>query len=159
MSLLHMLDALSETQLGVFMRDSSWAFATVEMIHLIAMALLGGMVLFVDLRLLNVSLTSQPARTVARDLLPYTASATIVMLATGLLLWMAGPVHYWLNAPFRVKMLLFLLALLVHFGLLVRVSRADDLRGDSPRWHGAAAVLSLLFWCGTGIAGRAIGYF
>jgi hypothetical protein len=44
--------ALSHTPLGQYMQNSRWGFAVVEAIHLLGLAVLGGVILVVDLHLL-----------------------------------------------------------------------------------------------------------
>ena len=46
--------ALGETPLGLFMRDSSWAFATTESAHLLALAVVGGAVTLLGLAALGL---------------------------------------------------------------------------------------------------------
>jgi hypothetical protein len=45
--------------LGTMVRDSIWQFAAVEAVHLLALAVIGGAVLIVDLRLLGLTLQRQ----------------------------------------------------------------------------------------------------
>ena len=141
------------------MRDSTWAFAIVEIIHLIALAFFGGSILFVDLRLLGLNFTSQPAGRIAREFLPITLGGVSVMFISGALLLSSRPMRYYYNTPFRIKMWLFFIAVIVHFVLQVGMSRQNTGPDRSPAWLKAVAVLSLLLWSGVGISGRAIGYF
>jgi len=60
--------ALGQSALGRYMQTSVWGFAVVEAIHLLAIAVLGGSVLIIDLRLLGVILRKEPARVLSRDL-------------------------------------------------------------------------------------------
>ena len=141
------------------MRDSTWAFAVVEIVHLIVLAIFGGAVLFTDLRLLNVSFRSVPAPVMAREMLPLTSGGAVCMFLTGALLLISGPTRYYYNTPFWIKMWLFAIAVIVHFILQIRVARmeSEDDRATLARKIFAAA--SLLLWAGVGVSGRAIGYF
>jgi len=51
----------------VAMRSSPWLFPVIATIHLMGLALIGGAVLVVDLRLLWLGLRSQPVAGLARD--------------------------------------------------------------------------------------------
>ena len=50
-----------DSALGVTIRESVWMFPIIEAVHLLALALIGGAVLIVDLRLAGLVLRSQPA--------------------------------------------------------------------------------------------------
>lgn len=158
MSLLVLLHWLAKTHLGGYMRDSTYAFAVVEIVHLLALAVFGGAVLMVDLRFLGFGFKSQSISQVAKELLPLTAGGVIAMSISGALLFMGGPVRYYRNPAFKLKMILFLIALIFHFVLqFVAARRKKPAVGDSLRLR-LSAVLSIALWSAIGLAGRAIGY-
>jgi hypothetical protein len=146
MSLLPLFEWLGRSLLGAFMQRSSYAFAAAEMLHLLGLAGLGGGVLMINLRVLGLGLTVEPAARLAKELLPYLAGCLATMAATGLMLVAAEPEKCYYNAAFRVKMALLVCA--VVFSALAQ-----------RRWleRKAVAVISLLLWVGVGLAGRAIG--
>ena len=86
MSLLPIFQWLAGTRLSEAMAASKWAFATVEMVHLLSLALLGGTVLMVDLRLLGLRLRRRPADEVARELSPFSAVSLVVLVISGVFL-------------------------------------------------------------------------
>jgi hypothetical protein len=159
MSFLPFFHWLAHTPLGIAMRDSTWGFAIVEIGHLITLAVFGGAILFVDLRLLGWALPSYPAPLVAREFLPITLGGVIVMFASGFLLLASGPMRYYYNTPFRVKMGLFFIALIFHFAMQISIARRDPQSDRETIWRKGAAALSLALWAAIGISGRAIGYF
>jgi hypothetical protein len=159
MSFLSFFHWLAHTSLSIALRDSTWGFATIEIVHLITLAFFGGAVLFVDLRLLGLSLKSQPAPIVAREFLPITGGGVIVMLITGSLLLASGPMRYYYNTPFRIKMWLFFIALFFHFAMQISIARRNPDTDRETSLRKVGGVLSLLLWATIGIAGRAIGYF
>ena len=59
---------LEATVIGTTVRQSLWLFPVIECIHLLALALLGGTVLVVDMRLLGFGLRFQPYAELARKL-------------------------------------------------------------------------------------------
>jgi hypothetical protein len=158
MSLLSLCHWLATSRIGILMRDSTWDFAIVEIGHLLALAIFGGAVLAVNLRFLGLGFKTQPASRVARELLPLTGGGVLVMLLSGFLLLANGPVRYYYNPAFRIKMILFVLALLFHFALQIAVARRTAGQERSPVWLKAGAAFSLLLWFSIGLAGRAIGY-
>jgi putative copper export protein len=159
MSFLTVFHWLAHTHVGIAMRDSTWAFAIVEIIHLLALAVFGGAILLLDLRLLGIGFTSQSAPEVSREFLPTTVIGVIVMTITGALLLSSGPMRYYYNTPFRIKMELFFIAVFVHFILQFKVARCDPEQDRSTLARKTASIVSMLLWASIGIAGRAIGYF
>jgi len=67
MSLLPFFQWVSTTSLSQAISTSPWAFAVTESMHLLALSVIGGAVLIVDLRLLGLGLRSQSVAQVARD--------------------------------------------------------------------------------------------
>jgi uncharacterized membrane protein len=157
MSVLHLFQWLNRTSFSIFIRRSTWGFAIIEMIHLLALASLGGVILIVDLRLLGIGLRRQRVSQVARELLPLLLGSLAVMLVSGLLLVATGPLRYYYSPWFRLKMTLLFLAVLFYFTLHSIVLRpAND--DASSFWSKVAALISLTLWLGVGLAGRAIGF-
>jgi len=128
----------------------------VEMAHLIALALLGGAVLFVDMRLLGVTLKGQSARLIERDLSRILIGSLTVMVLTGIALLSEEAGKCYFSPAFRWKMLLLGAAVLFYFTLHRWALLRTDM--DVPNlWSRTAAVVSLALWLGVGVAGRAIG--
>lgn len=138
------------------MQTSKWGFAIVEMAHLIALALLGGTVLIVDLRLLGVVLKGESARTIGRDLSRVLIFSLVVMILTGIALLSEEAGKCYFSPAFRWKMTLLASAILFYFTLHRRALLHTD-KGIPNFWSRAAAIVSLTLWLGVGIAGRAIG--
>jgi hypothetical protein len=138
------------------MQTSRWGFAIVEMVHLLALAVLGGSVLIVDLRLLGVILKGESAHEIGRDLsrVLLCSLAVMVMSGTAMLSEEAGKCYY--SPAFRWKMVLLASAIVFYFTLHRRALLYTD-TGTPNLWSRMAAVISLMLWLGVGIAGRAIG--
>jgi hypothetical protein len=157
MSLLDFFERLQYSPLLVAMRSSSWIFPIIASLHLMGLALLGGAVLIVDLRLLGFGLRSQPLAQIACDAERWLLVSLAVLLPTGILQFMcfAATKYYYLTA-FWVKIAALLLALLFTFAVRRRVARADETR-TNPVWNKLVAVVSLSLWSTVAIAGRLIG--
>jgi hypothetical protein len=138
------------------MQTSRWGFALTEMVHLVALALLGGAVLIVDLRLLGVILKSQPIRLIGRDLGRILLASLVVMVLTGIALLSEEAGKCYFSAAFRWKMALLTAAIVFYFSAHHRaVLHADEVASNI--WTRSTAVVSLALWLGVGIAGRAVG--
>jgi len=148
--------ALAHSPLGHAMQTSRWAFAVVEMVHLLGLAVLGGSVLIVDLRLLGVILKGESAITISRELSRLLIGSLLVMVLSGIALLSeeAGKCYY--SPAFRWKMALLAAAVIFYF-TLHRQAILCTRRGTLKLWPRIAALVSLLLWLGVGVAGRAIG--
>ena len=157
MSVLDFFERLQNSPLLVAMRSSSWTFPLIASLHLMGLALLGGAVLIVDLRLLGFGLRSQPLAQIARDAERWLLVSLAVLLPTGILQFMcfAATKYYYLTA-FWVKMAALPLALLFTFAVRRTLARADETR-MSPVLNKLVAVVSLSLWSTVAIAGRLIG--
>ena len=158
MSLLKFCHWIGRSHLGVFMRDSTYAFAIVEICHLLALAVFGGAILLVNLRFLGAAFKLQSTSQVARDFLPLTGGGVVAMTISGFLLFIGGSMRYYHNPAFRFKILLFVIALAFQCFLQIKVSRRASGTGGDSKWLKLGAVVSLVLWCAIGLAGRAIGY-
>ena len=148
--------ALAHSTLGQAMQTSKWGFALVETVHLLALAVLGGSVLVVDLRLLGVILKRESARTIGRDLSRLLLGSLALLIFSGIALLSEEALQRYYSPAFRWKMALLAAAVLFYFTLHRRALLHTD--KDEPNlWSRAAAILSLALWLGVGVAGRAIG--
>jgi hypothetical protein len=152
MSLLPLFQWAAHAPALAAMRDSKWGFAIVEMVHLLALAVLGGTVLVVDLGILGIGFRRQAPSRVARELAPMFVGSLIAMVLSGTLLVGAEAMKCYYHPAFRLKMVLFAAA--VHFHFTIHRSAV----GTPTIWSKMAAVGSLTLWLAVGLAGRAIGF-
>ena len=139
------------------MRGVKWLFPAIESIHLMGLALTGGAVLMLDLRLLGFGLRRQPVTQVAQDAQRWLLVSLGVMLPTGFLLFMASAVKCYYLPAFWVKMTALFLALVFTFAVRRRVGMAEETR-IGPLWTKVVAVVSLSLWSSVAIAGRFVGF-
>src|SRR5215467_1356729 len=140
---------------GTGIRDSVWLFPFVEIFHLLALAILGGAVIILNLRLVGIGFSNDAPSALYRDLRPWMTGSLIVMLISGFLLFSTEAVKMYGNWAFQLKMLFLLLAAVFTFTFHGRVTGRDEASAGA-RW--TAAVVSTLLWLGVGLGGRAIGY-
>ena len=156
MTLYEAFDWLELTPLGAAIRDSVWLFPVIESVHLLGLAVLGGAILVVDLRLLGLGLTGRPPAYVLKQAAPWLVGALAVMFATGIPLLLSEAVKCYFRAAFWVKMGALVLALLFTFGVRNRMVR---LRPGLLRWQQRGiAACSLALWLTVAAAGRWIGF-
>ncbi|MCY4572024.1 MAG: hypothetical protein OXF01_04410 [Gemmatimonadetes bacterium] len=144
------------TLIGRAIADSVWAFPILEAVHLLGLCMLGGALLVVDLRLLGVGLTGQPVARLARYARPWLVASVIIMVLTGVPLFLSEAIKAYYNTSFWVKMCTLPVALTFTFAVRERVARreADD-PGVTGRIVGA---VSLALWFTVAAAGRWIGF-
>jgi hypothetical protein len=155
MRVVNLFQWLGHTAIALAIRHSKWGVAITEMIHLLALAALGGSILIVDLRLLGVGLR-QSAFRLEKQVAPIFWGSLVVIVISGLVILSTEPMKCYNSGAFRAKMLLLFLALLFHFTLHSKAVKAEPAIG--PEWSRSAAALSLALWLGVGFAGRAIGF-
>ena len=80
MSLLPFAQWCDQLALGHAIHNSPWLFPAIEVVHLLALALLGGTVLIVDLRLWGWGLRQQPVTQLARDVFPWMLAGLAAMV-------------------------------------------------------------------------------
>ena len=107
--MLPWIESIAASRLGQAISASTWAFAVIESVHLLALAVIGGAVLMVDLRLLGFGLRAQPLERVARDAWPWFAGSWVVMIVSGVLLFVSEPLKLYYSAPFFWKIACLLL--------------------------------------------------
>ena len=157
MSLLPFFQWCEATAVGSTVRKSLWLFPVIESGHLLALALLGGTLLLVDLRLLGLGLTRQSVRELAREAQPWLLGSLVVMLLTGTLLFLSEAVKCYYNDAFWVKITTLPLAIAFTFTVRRAVLSAEEGRGRAV-WGRLVAVTSLSLWFVVGAAGRWIGF-
>ena len=81
----------------------------------------------------------------------------IIILATGILLFSSEAMKAYVSVPFQVKMLFLFAAIVFHYTIYSRLTKADEGR-IRPAWNKVAAIVSILLWLGVGIGGRGIGF-
>lgn len=147
---------LGSTRPGALLRQSTLLFGLTEAAHVTALALVGGSALIVNLSAVGVLLRAIPTRRIWRSVQPIMLLSLASGIVTGVLLVSSGPLKYYTNPVFFIKLALLLAAVVVHFTLYARVTRADaDVRGQTV-WR-VSAGLSLSLWLSVILAGRIIG--
>ena len=143
--------------MGAVVRESRWVFPAIEAVHIVALALLFGAILMLNLRLMGLTLRNKSAAQLARELAPWILCSLVIILVTGIFLFSSEAMKAYASVPFQVKMLFLFAAIVFHYTIYSRVVQADEAR-MRPAWNRLAAVVSLLLWLAVGIGGRGIGF-
>jgi uncharacterized membrane protein SirB2 len=153
---------LEHTSASETIQSISWIVPTVQTIHILAITVVAGSILMINLRLLGVFAADQPLKDVAARFLPFVWWTLLVLLATGAIMIIGEPPRSLKNPAFQLKMMLLVAALIVT-GIFQLLLRRDPGLGDAKAGRrGAAAtiaVASMLLWTGIIFAGRWIAYY
>jgi hypothetical protein len=146
------------TWVGVTVADSNWLFPAVEAVHIVALTVLLGAIIMLDMRLMGVTLRTKPVRNLYQELAPWTMASLGMMLVTGGILFASEAIKTYNSPPFETKMVLLAAAILFHYTLARKLANSGE-GTMSPVLGKLAGVVSLVLWFGVGFAGRAIGFF
>ena len=143
--------------IGQFVVGSNWLFPVIESVHLLGLALLGGSVFLVDLRLLGLGLKDRAVSELACDARPWMIAGLSVMILTGVPLFLCEAVKCYYSTAFWIKMTTLPIALTFAFTVRSRVALAEPVHGSARRQQLVGA-LSMALWFTVAAAGRWIGF-
>ena len=160
MSMEQFWDWLQNTDLA-FQIGATWWFPLIESIHVIAIALVLGSILMVDLRLLGLSARRYRISRISSELTRWTWFGFVVAAITGTGMFITRPAAYADNPAFQAKMILLALAGInvaaLHAGVMRYIDSWED-QNLVPNAAKISAAASMLIWVGVTLAGRWTGH-
>jgi hypothetical protein len=158
-------DALEASGLGQAMRQWLWLYPAVEIVHIVGIGLLFGSIVVFDLRLLGLA-RDIPVKRLARHVLPWSAGSFLLIVPSGLLMFIAHASEFIDSEVFVIKMLL-IMAAGVNAGLFHTITfRTADVWDSEemrklppPPSARLAGGVSLLIWISVIACGRLLAYF
>ena len=142
-------------------RENDVLFPSIELVHVLAICLVVGSIMAVDLRLLGFASVKRPISAVTRGILPLTWGAFAVAVASGFLMFISNAAKYLGNGFFVAKLCLIAAAeinmLVFHF-ISARDRRHWDLQARPPFAARLAGGISMLLWIAVVACGRWIGF-
>lgn len=153
------LEWIQNTWLSRAIREGGLPYPVIGGLHLLSIALFGGMLLFTDLRLLGWALRGRKVSEVMVQLRPWKQLGFVVVTVTGILLTWSEPIRLYHSPSFWVKMVFFALVGLHALAFRPAVYR-DPAKLDSEitRQARLAAALSMILWAGLIVCGRLIAF-
>lgn len=148
-----LLATLQDSAYGALVRDSIFLYPLANVTHVLAVLVFFAAVAAMDLRLLGV-FEGVPARVLIARLRPVAIGALVVIVASGITLFVPEAAAIGANPAFRIKLVLILIGL-ANIGLNDRALRRD---GEEGTWVRASAAGSLGLWLLVAAAGRTIAY-
>jgi len=160
MTVLDLMHALEHQPFAVAISESTWLFPFFETVHVLALTLVVGSVAMMDLRLLGIGSRDRSVTELNSSVLPWTWCAFAVAAICGGLLFSSKASTYYVNIPFRIKMvcLAFAAVNMLIFHLVTERGVAAWDRGTPPRAAKMAGAISLALWVVIVATGRWIGF-
>lgn len=153
------LQWVESTALSTAIREGALLYPIIGGLHLLAIALFGGMLVLTDLRLLGWAMQRRTVSDVLEQFRGWKRAGFALVVASGLLLAWAEPLKLYRSPSFREKMALMALvgvhALVFRHGVYENAKALDQ--GLTLRAKLAAA-LSLMLWAGLIVTGRLIAF-
>jgi hypothetical protein len=142
-------------------RENDLLFPLIESVHVVAICLVVGSILAVDLRLVGLASVNRPVSRVTAGILPLTWGAFVLAVASGGLLFISNATKYLGNGFFVAK-----LCLIGAAGLNMAIFHFISAR-DLPFWENQARLplrarlaggASIVLWIAVVACGRWIGF-
>jgi hypothetical protein len=154
-------DWLSNTPLSKTLQDQAWVVPMSQSIHIIAVSVVFGSAVMINLRLLGVGRSGRSVSQLSNTLIPWMWGGLAVLLFTGLIQTITEPVRQFVTPMFWAKMTMIIVV------ATMTALYAQAVRRHAPEWDTASsrpvrarvfAILSTLLWLAIIVCGRFIGY-
>jgi hypothetical protein len=142
-------------------RESDVLFPFIESVHVVAICLVVGSILVLDLRLLGLASIHRPVSRLAHAILPVTWSAFAIAATSGFLMFISNATKYLANGYFVAKMFLICAAglnMIIFHGISAKDLPQWEKEASPPLRARLASALSILLWIAVVACGRWIGF-
>jgi hypothetical protein len=127
--------------------------AGLQVVHVMGLVALLASLVLISLHLLGLAFKHHPTVEIARESTRLVWWGLALTALSGTLMFIATPTLYFYNPAFRLKMLLFLLAVVVQLALFRRAASQA-----TPSVAKVGVAVSLAAWFSVAMAGRMIGF-
>jgi len=152
--------AIQDSSLGSTIAQSTWMFPTIETFHVIALSIVLGSIVVVDLRLVGLASKDRSVTALTKQFLPWTWGAWLFSLATGTLLFTSRAADYMHISAFPAKFVFMAIAglnmIYFHFATQKSIAQWDD--GEPAPAAKIAGAVSLVMWALVVICARQVGF-
>ncbi len=158
MELLAFFEWWDASILAEVAKSSGGVFAVVQTVHLFSLALLGGMVIATDLRLLNLVLVEVPVIEVIESTQKWINRALVALALSGIYQASAVAIKLYYNSFFWSKMAGLAIGLTLVYLIKLPLLRNNDVDELNPWSVRLIAIASLMTWFSVAATGRWIGF-
>ena len=156
-SFLPFFEWCGRTWLGTTVRDTVWAFPVIETFHLLALAILLGSVLIVNLRVFGLGRRFATVAELARELKPWMYVSLAVLIISGIPMAMSEPMKCFESISFPIKIVLIVVGTGAQLTILRKWILPNHNEAASPKAK-VAACASIAVWTAVALAGKGIPY-
>jgi len=143
------------------LRGSANIYPIIMSLHMVGIALFGGMILMTDLRLLGWAMTKRSIADVVNQFRVPKRWGLLLTATCGILMAGSKAEEYYYNVFFRTKLILFAVVIVTELVFYRSVYADPAVLDRSPGIPGnakLAAAISMLLWTSIACCGRGIGY-
>lgn len=161
MTLLELCEWLEGTWAGVLARELTYGFQALVGIHLLGIILSVGALMWLDLRLMGLTMRGARVSDLNRSLAPWFLVGFVMMFGSGLFLFAGFATAAYGNLFFRIKIAVIVLAGLnaLYFHFTTGRNRPEwDASPEPPAAVRFAGLSSLVMWSIVILAGRMMSY-
>ncbi len=149
---------LASTPLSLMMGEITWIVPAVQSVHIMAISVVAGSALIVDLHLIGAFDDGEGMGAVTRRCLPWLWWALLVLLLTGVIMVTGEPRRSLQNSAFILKMGLVLMAVGLTASMQLPVKKNANFWQDRKPLARFVAIASLCIWGAIIFCGRWIAY-
>lgn len=149
---------LEKTSLAVHIRQSLWLYPALEIVHITGIAVLVGAAFLFDLRLLGFS-KPLPVGGLAAHLLPWSRRGLLLIIPSGILLFITNSKTLGADPVFWLKMGLLVVAavnVLIFHRFIFKLPPGKS--GELPVVSKISALVSIMVWIAVIACGRMLAY-
>ena len=150
---------LEDGSLASTIRQSVWMYPALEIVHITGIVFLVGPALMFDLRLLGLA-GNLPIQVLAKDLLSWSRRGLILVIPSGVLLFITNAATLAYDPVFWIKMVLLMIAALnaLTFHRFILPSFTSSGIPGMHRRSRITALISILAWLAIITCGRLLAY-
>jgi hypothetical protein len=137
------------------LNNAEWTFALAECVHIGGFAIGIGSIALVDFRMLNLGLRQEKTSRILRYTEPWTVTALVFVVFSGLMLFLSQASIYLVNQIFPYKMYTLAAALIYNFTVHRKIAAMEN---PPPVLSKLVAIVSLLLWVSIVFGGIFTGF-
>ncbi|WP_225865897.1 DUF6644 family protein [Dyadobacter aurulentus] len=157
---MELLEWLEKSSWAVGIRQSLYLYPVLEIIHILGIVMLVGAAFLFDLRLLGYS-KNLPVAGLAKHLLPWSQRGLILIIPSGLLLFITNAQALGTDFTFWLKLALILVAALnawIFHRFIYKIPKGDSRETMLSGTSKLSALISISVWIAVIACGRLLAY-
>jgi hypothetical protein len=157
---LSWLQWLEDSSWSLAIRQSTWLYPALEIVHIIGIVLLVGSAFLFDIRMLGFS-KNIPISALERHLLTWSMRAVILVIPSGILLFITNATVLGYNPVFYTKLIVIFIAAInawIFHKVILKTVPAWNTGVPAPASAKITALVSIIAWITVIACGRLLAY-